>query len=127
VAVLGGEWATVRFELSALMAGDDAPLGVIADTIVAEREEAGTRVPMPPEEYAESLREMYPPDVWSEAQTRWAAMSEPDRAACRSCRRRSPTLWTIRPRLEFAVPMQRATVISARPRSNPHLMTMVEV
>jgi len=96
VAVLGGKWATVRFELSAFMAGDDAPLGVIADTIVAEREEAGIRVPMPPEEYAESLREMYPPDVWSEAVQRWEAIDPQQQDAMRALPPlANPQIWLV--------------------------------
>ena len=96
VAVLGGKWAAVRLELSAFMAGDDAPLGVIADTIVAEREEAGTRVPMPPEEYAESLREMYPPDVWSEAVQRWKAIDPQQQDAMRALPPlANPQIWLV--------------------------------
>jgi len=74
VAVLGGKWAAVRLELSAVMADDDAALSVIADTIVAEREAAGTPVPVLSESYAESYREMYPSDVWSETLRRWEAI-----------------------------------------------------
>ena len=96
VAVLGGKWAAVRLEFSAFMAGDDAPLGVIADTIVAEREEAGTRVPMPPEEYAESLREMYPPDVWSEAVQRWKAIDPQQQDAMRALPPlANPQIWLV--------------------------------
>lgn len=96
VAVLGGKWAAVRLELSAFMAGDDAPLGVIADTIVAEREEAGIRVPMPPEEYAESLREMYPPDVWSEALQRWEAIDPQQQDAMRALPPlANPQIWLV--------------------------------
>jgi phosphate/sulfate permease len=72
-AVLGGKWAAVRIELSAFLAGDDAPTSAIADIVVAEREEAGIPVPMPPVD-AESLREWYPRDVWNEAVRRWEAM-----------------------------------------------------
>ncbi len=96
VAVLGGKWATVRFELSAFMAADDAPLSVIAGTIVAEREEAGTRVPMPPEEYAESLSEMYPRDVWNEALRRWEAIDPQQQDAMRALPPlANPQIWLV--------------------------------
>jgi len=96
VAVLGGKWAAVRFELSAFMAADDAPLSVIAGTIVVEREEAGTRVPMPPEEYAESLREMYPPDVWNEALRRWEAIDPQQQDAMRALPPlANPQIWLV--------------------------------
>ena len=83
-AVLGGKWATVRIELSAFLGGDEAPTSAIADIIIVEREEAGTRVPMPPEESVESLREMYPRDVWNEAMRRWEAMDPQQQDALRA-------------------------------------------
>ena len=96
VAVLGGKWAAVRFELSAFMADDDAVLIVIADTIVAEREEAGVRVPMPPGEYAESHREMYPSDVWSEAVRRWEAIDPQQQDVMRALPDlANPQIWVV--------------------------------
>ena len=73
-AILGGKWAAVRIQVSAYMNDEDAPLSAIADIVVTEREEAGTPVQMPPQEYADSLRETYPRDVWIEAVRRWEAL-----------------------------------------------------
>ncbi len=96
VAVLGGKWAAVRLELSAFRDTDDAPLGIIADTIVAERTEAGTRVPMPSEEYAESLRETYPRDVWNEALRRWEAIDPQQQDAMRALPPlANPEIWLV--------------------------------
>ncbi len=83
-AVLLGKYATVRIELSAYLASDAAPLSVIADIIVAERDEAGRPVRMPRPEFAESLSEMYPPDVWNEAVQRWEAMDPGTQEAARA-------------------------------------------
>ncbi len=96
VAVLGGKWTAVRFELSAFMAADDAPLSVIAGTIVAEREAAGTPVPIPPAEYAETFQEMYPPDVWNEALRRWEAIDPQQQDAMRALPPlANPQIWLV--------------------------------
>ncbi len=73
-AVLLGKLGTAHIELSAFLATDEAPLGMIADFVVADREAAGRPVRLPPEDLAESLQDLYPPDVWSEAVRRWEAM-----------------------------------------------------
>ncbi len=73
-AVLLGKLGAAYIELSTFLATDEAPLSVIADFVVVEREAAGRPVRMPPEDLAESLQDMDPPDVWSEAVRRWEAM-----------------------------------------------------
>ncbi len=82
-AVLLGKYATVRIELSAFLTSGVVPQSIIADIIVAEREEAGRPVRMPRPDLAESLGEMYPPDIWSEAVQRWLAMDPQTREAAR--------------------------------------------
>lgn len=83
-AVLLGKLAMVRIDLATFMGADEAPVSVIADIIVAEREHAGGFVPMPPEDMAESLRETYPPDVWAEARQRWEALDPSQQEAART-------------------------------------------
>ena len=95
-AVLLGKWAAVRVELSAFMATDDAPLSVIADAIVADREMAGRPVRMPPEELAESMREVYPPDIWNEAVQRWEALDPQQQDAARTAPMLvNPQVWLV--------------------------------
>lgn len=82
-AVLLGKWAVVRIELSAFLDSDEAPIGAIADIIVAEREEAGQPVYLPPEDVAQTVEQMYPPDIWNEALQRWEAMDAAQQEAVR--------------------------------------------
>ena len=82
-AVLLGKWATVRIELSAYLAADESTLRVIADVILAENEEAGRPVHMPRQDLAETVQELYPPRIWSEARQRWAAMAPQEQDALR--------------------------------------------
>ncbi len=82
-AVLLGKYATVRIELSAFLTSGVVPQSIIADIIVAEREEAGRPVRMPRPDLAESLRETYPPDIWNEAVQRWEAMDPQTQEAAR--------------------------------------------
>lgn len=95
-AVLGGKWAAVRIEISAFMADNEAPLSVIADNIVSEREEAGAPVAMPLGEYAETYRELYPPDVWNEAVRRWEAIDPEQQDAMRALPHlANPQVWLV--------------------------------
>ncbi len=95
-AVLGGKWAAVRIEVSAFLADDDATVSALADIVVAEREEAGTPVRMPSIESVESLRAMYPRDVWGEAVRRWESMDPQQQDAMRAVPAlANPHIWLV--------------------------------
>jgi hypothetical protein len=74
-AVLAGKWAIVRIDVAQFLAGDDVVISAIADVIIAELEEQGEPVYMPPEPMAaESISEMYPTSIWMQATRRWQAL-----------------------------------------------------
>ena len=73
-AILAGKWAVVRIEVSQLLGGDDFVISCIADVIIAEQEEQGETVLMPPESRADTILEMYPTSIWMQAMQRWQAM-----------------------------------------------------
>jgi hypothetical protein len=65
----------VRIDVAQFLGGDDVVISAIADVIIAEREERGETVPMPPESMeVETISEMYPTSIWTEATQRWQAM-----------------------------------------------------
>jgi len=89
VSVLAGKYALVHLFLSAPAASledyleDDAMISSIADDIVVERESQGRAVSWPsgvtPGEAYE--RADYPPEIWTEAETRWNALPEDEQAS----------------------------------------------
>jgi len=87
-AVAAGKYATLHLAVSqALQAPDvgdtETILSGIADQIVLEREEAGKQVTFPPGKDFDSAakQEDYPPDIWKEAELRWASLGPEDREA----------------------------------------------
>lgn len=88
VSVLAGKYALVHLFLSAPAASlegyleDDTMISSMADQVVVEYEAQGRAVSWPagvsPEEAYE--REDYPPDVWTEAENRWNALPEEEKA-----------------------------------------------
>jgi hypothetical protein len=88
VSVLAGKYALVHLFLSAPAASledyleDDTMISSIADEVVVEFESQGRAVSWPagvnPEEAYE--RADYPPEIWTEAESRWNALPEEERA-----------------------------------------------
>jgi hypothetical protein len=88
VSVLAGKYALVHLFLSAPAASlegyleDDAMISSMADQVVVEYEAQGRAVSWPagvsPAEAYE--REDYPPDVWADAENRWNALPEEEKA-----------------------------------------------
>ncbi len=75
-AIAGGKWSVVYLEVAEWVSGDERAISDIADVILAEHEEKGEPLGLNPNaDDAETLQEMYPPNVWFEAATRWQAMS----------------------------------------------------
>lgn len=60
---------------------DEFVISYVADDVVDELEASGETVDWPPgvDPAVASTREEYPPDVWTEAEARWASMSEGER------------------------------------------------
>jgi hypothetical protein len=89
VSVLAGKYALVHLFLSAPAASleeyleDDAMISSMADQVVIEYESQGRTVSWPagvnPEEAYE--RSDYPQDVWTEAEGRWNALPEEEKAS----------------------------------------------
>jgi hypothetical protein len=89
VSVLAGKYALVHLFLAAPVSSlegyleDDTMISSFADEIVVERESRGQEVSWPqgvaPEEAYE--RADYPPDIWAEAESRWNALPEEERAS----------------------------------------------
>ncbi len=88
VSVLAGKYALVHLFMSAPATSlqdyleDDTMIALIADQIVVEAESQGRAVSWPagvnPEEAYE--RADYPPEIWTEAESRWNALPEEERA-----------------------------------------------
>lgn len=75
-AIAGGKWSVVYLEVAEWISGDERAISDIADVILAEYEEKGEPLGLRPNaDAAETLQEMYPPNVWSEAVARWQSMS----------------------------------------------------
>lgn len=89
VSVLAGKYALVHLFLSAPASSfedyleDDAMISAIADQVVVEYQSQGRAVPWPagtnPDEAYE--RADYPPDVWTEAERRWNALPQEEKAS----------------------------------------------
>ncbi len=83
VSVLAGKYAMVHLLMAAPAASleeyldDDAMISSIADQIVVEHESAGRAVSWPAGVNADEAyeRSHYPPEIWTEAESRWNAVS----------------------------------------------------
>ncbi|MHC4208840.1 MAG: hypothetical protein ACYSWT_03900 [Planctomycetota bacterium] len=74
-AVLVGKWAVVRIDVAQFLGNDEMVISYMADVIIAEREEQGETVHMPPESMqVDSISEMYPSSIWAQAMQQWQAM-----------------------------------------------------
>jgi len=88
VSVLAGKYALVHLFLSAPASSleeyldDDTMISSFADEIVVDRESRGTPVSWPAGVKSEEAYERadYPPDIWIEAESRWNALPEEERA-----------------------------------------------
>lgn len=87
-AVVAAKYQVLNLALSQVVEVPDASnteaiLSRIADDIVLEREEAGREVVFPPGKDFDSaaLEGDYPPDIWQEAEARWASLAPDERAA----------------------------------------------
>ncbi len=87
--ILAGKWGAVW----ATYHGDELIISEIADVIVAEQTEAGYRVRMPPEDQADSLKECYPSEIWSEAARRWEALTPSEQDELRELPYLANPLW----------------------------------
>jgi hypothetical protein len=82
VSVLAGKYALVHLFMSAPAASiadyleDDSMISAIADQIVVEHESAGRPVAWPAGVTADEAYERahYPPEIWTEAESRWNAV-----------------------------------------------------
>jgi len=87
VSVLAGKYALVHLFVSAPAASledyleDDTMISSIADEIVVERESRGQAVSWPPGVNPEEAYERadYPPEIWTEAESRWNALPKEER------------------------------------------------
>jgi hypothetical protein len=96
-AILLGKFLAVALIVNAINNEDDIVVSYIADVVVQERREAGEVMLMPEPEWIESLSDEYPSDVWREAQRRWSALTESERAAYREVPQLSnPDFYAIR-------------------------------
>jgi hypothetical protein len=74
-AILAGKWAVVRIEVDRVFGGDDVVISYIADVIIAEHDERGETVLMPPETMeVDTIPETYPTSIWMQAMQRWQAL-----------------------------------------------------
>lgn len=96
-AVVGGKWASVRLDLNEFIRDDQSAVSVIADIVVAEREEAGETVRLPtPGDDAEHARDYYPRDVWAEARRRWNEMDAAEQDLARELPAlANPDIWIV--------------------------------
>jgi hypothetical protein len=87
VSVLAGKYALVQLFLSAPATSlqdyleDDVMISSIADQIVVEQESAGRAVSWPAGVTADEAYEKahYPPEIWSQAESRWNALPAEER------------------------------------------------
>lgn len=84
--ILVGKWGVAYVSVQAFLNSDDGPISAVADQVIYERMQAGQRWPIAgakSPDAAESVADMYPPTVWSEALERWFALTESERQLLR--------------------------------------------
>lgn len=83
LSVVGGKWMVASIVTNDVLRSDAMVIAMIADVIIEEHREQGEEIIKPNARFAETIKEEYPPLIWSMAESRWQNISESERAVLR--------------------------------------------